>query len=403
MLAINFQAAQAQAPMGNYDYYIMRQQIVNSAMARQAKQRAAGTRRRGAQQAGTPEINSVNKRSAAMTFRPISSSIVPEQLAATEVNNQLESRRAFYEDCLRENEQIISEISKWREKTGTKDVADAFSTLISNVYFVQRDRQITWQQLSKISDQLAETPSVKAKFAKMSDREKQQTYETFSILGEIIVRDYDSAKISDDKEAIKQTRQKANEISLNVLGVSADRIQITNEGLALLKSGVKHIDDDSQTTAFSRSAEVTTAPEYAYKYKVSESFVANQLKRFDQEAIKRGGKTNDVAWVNAVSFALLYEVYTNGQTKLNQQQFDWVLKEMEDNILSDLRFQASSNERKQRYYEQIAIESIMILNQYQKEGVSPTINAAVKEKLINIFAPRKFDEYVLTTTGFGKR
>lgn len=164
-------------------------------------------------------------------FRPVSSPFVPQQLAA-QLGKTAEQRQAFtrsfmealklYEDAARD------------QGVPLHDVARATTFLfITSYYAYAGGHPLTDKQAVALREQLQNALGEDRQFQSMSDRDKQQMYETMAIMGGFVMITKTAADERGDKEASGEIRQFAKQNLEGLLGVSAERLAFTDHGLEI--------------------------------------------------------------------------------------------------------------------------------------------------------------------------
>lgn len=248
-----------------------------------------------------------------------------------------------------------------------------------------------------------------------SEEQKQKEYEDLAIK---TMYAWQAFQLSKQPKLAVKDQQKAKILARNsayqILDVQwtppVDGIELSDNENGFGDRSSRVLASGKVTTTFNRSNTVLLAPEYAAKYGKDESYYVNLMKTFDAETLRRGGKTNDAAWVNAIAFLFAYEIYTQRKVKLNDQQLNWVYREMNKDMLVHAQYQAYTNEGKQRYYEYVALEAMIVYDNYvqaasqersyQRGTIMDKAVRGADALLVNIFNRRRFYQYELTPTGF---
>jgi hypothetical protein len=176
--------------------------------------------------------------------------------------------------------------------------------------------------------------------------------------------------------------------------------------------GARIIAQGRATTRFSLSAKALS----------SDTRLAQYWPLFLKAAEQRGLATNDFAQLQALAIAINFQVYS-GRT-LTDKQFAWALAAMKSDVLRDPEFQGYPSAQSQASLEALAGDTISALVATQRasnpafnskgDGTSGTADGAsaalaaqarltAKKNLEKLFAPRIFDNYVLTEDGFAPR
>jgi hypothetical protein len=202
-----------------------------------ASTRATGGSNTTARTTNTPAASNGTNRpgnsspavNGATAFRPVSASIYPQQLAQEAASNEAERKEmeAVFAMCLQNYEANMR-----RQNQPVKDVARAVSYFIGvNYNVLHGGNTVTPAQglalRAEIKDALGDDES----FRRLSDREKQQIYETMAVLAEFVALNMSVADERGNKQLAEATRSMAKDNLEKLLGASAANIRITDRGL----------------------------------------------------------------------------------------------------------------------------------------------------------------------------
>jgi hypothetical protein len=165
----------------------------------------------------------------ATVFRPVAASIYPQQLAREAASSEAERKEmeAVFAMCLQNYEANMR-----RQNQPVKDVARAVSYFIGvNYNVLHGGNTVTPAQgaalRAGITGALGEDEIVR----RLSDREKQQIYETMAVLAEFVALNMSVADERGNKQLAEATRSMAKDNLEKLLGASAASIRITDQGL----------------------------------------------------------------------------------------------------------------------------------------------------------------------------
>lgn len=172
-----------------------------------------------------------NTATTSTTFRNVTTSIMPEKMAekmsANDNTNKLKYQRTF--------QQFLDGYHKrLKEKNGAaNDLPRAIAFFIYSSYTVATGKQITNEQASAGREQLRNAIVEDEEFQRLSDREKQERYESAIILGEFVMF-YNFISEQDKDKNLKDKIQKMARQNLeNFFGTSFKNVKITNDGIEL--------------------------------------------------------------------------------------------------------------------------------------------------------------------------
>lgn len=156
---------------------------------------------------------------------------VPQQLAAR-LGKTLQERQHI-EGVLTKCLTFYTDTAK-QKGVPLNDVALALNYFISTNYFVYSlGRGPTPDQMSATRDAIRANMVQDEAFRQMSDKQKQEAYETLIVLAGFVDLGYGTSKKSGDAGAAEQFREMAKYNLETVLGVPIDKIHFTNDGLEL--------------------------------------------------------------------------------------------------------------------------------------------------------------------------
>jgi hypothetical protein len=201
-----------------------------------SKVRSNAARRQGQQQqrpsAGKPSQPSPRTRPASSaraaagttTFKSVAPALVPRQLAARAPAEREEAER-FFAKLLEEYREIMR-----RKGLPANDVARAASFLVAISHDVYSDGgDLGPAQLDGLREQMREVFAEDAEFQRLSDREKQELFENYAIIGMYLSGV--PASRGDDREWLAEMRRLARTQLEETFGVPVDRLVFTDEGV----------------------------------------------------------------------------------------------------------------------------------------------------------------------------
>jgi len=165
------------------------------------------------------------------TFRPVQSAFVPRELAARLGKTPQERRdiEAVLTQCLR------FYIDSARQKgVPLNDVTRALNYFISTSYFVYSNGSgPTPDEMSATRDLIRASLLQDPTFRRMSDRQKQEAYETLIVLAGFVDMGYGTTKQSGNESAAAAFREMAKHNLETLVGAPVEKIRFTSQGLAL--------------------------------------------------------------------------------------------------------------------------------------------------------------------------
>ncbi|HKP73680.1 MAG TPA: DUF6683 family protein [Pyrinomonadaceae bacterium] len=189
----------------------------------------APTNSNSTRRTNNPSTTGTTASTGATTFRPVAPSIYPQQLARDAATNDAERKEmeAVFAMCLRNYEANMR-----RQNQPVKDVARAVSYFVGvNYNVLHGGGSVTPAQGVALRTEIKAALGEDEGFARLSDREKQQIYETMAVLAEYVALNMSVADERGNKQLADATRDMAKDNLEKLLGASAANIRITDRGL----------------------------------------------------------------------------------------------------------------------------------------------------------------------------
>ena len=185
-------------------------------------------------QKGTATAQPVGELPAAQAttaFHASQAPFVPQQLA--ERLGRTKQERQHIEGILTKCLNFYGDTAK-QKGVPLHDVAVALNYFISTNYLVYSSGAgPTPEQMSATRDSIRARLVRDVNFNRMSDKQKQEAYETLIVLAGFVDSGIGTANKSGDTEAAAQLRKTAKENLQTLLGTPIEKIYFTNDGLAL--------------------------------------------------------------------------------------------------------------------------------------------------------------------------
>ncbi|HEY0170856.1 MAG TPA: DUF6683 family protein [Pyrinomonadaceae bacterium] len=168
-------------------------------------------------------------RAGTTTFRPVAPSIMPQQMASEIARTPAERPKLekMFGDLLENYRERLR-----RGGAPSNDVARAASYLIASSHTVYFDAEpLSQSQFNALRAHMEEVFAADDKFRRASDRERQQMFETFGIMGAWTDVGFGLVKQAGDREAMRQWREMARANLENMLGAPPEKLKFTLNGV----------------------------------------------------------------------------------------------------------------------------------------------------------------------------
>lgn len=233
----------------NYTYTVIRgnmrsqNMLVNSMIAnRMARitasargRSSASTARRGAGRNAAQNPTRATGSTAAppvkgtTAFRSVSATIFPQQMAAKAAQNPTDKREleAFFAQCLKNYEANMR-----REGQPVKDVARAVSYMAGVSYNIYHGgNALSAGEGAALRAEIKTALEQDERFQNLSNRERQEMYETMAVMAEFVAISADVAAQKGNQQLAEMAKEMAKENLESLFGVPASQIRITDAGL----------------------------------------------------------------------------------------------------------------------------------------------------------------------------
>lgn len=182
---------------------------------------------------GTQGAELLNAPLSMTTFNSVGAPSVYKRVAASisgitpEHRKQLES--AFLE-LTRSYDRLLAENSQLQLKN---NLAGAFNFLFTVSYYVLKDRELSEAQQKNMLDQVNVAIALGLKDQPMSDREKQDVYESAVLSGMLVLGLYNEGREQGNAETLKTARTLAKDFLNDMMGISIDRVRVSGNAVQI--------------------------------------------------------------------------------------------------------------------------------------------------------------------------
>lgn len=163
------------------------------------------------------------------TFRPVAASIMPQRLAAQmgRTPQERDKLEKFFALLLTDYKEMAVE-----RGAPLNDVARASSFAVGMSYDVYNEgRVLADRPFQAVRRQMYEALAASPKFRALDDRQRQEMYESYIILGQFVSAAYESANKANDKVLADKMHNLARVLLEGAFGVPVERLRFTDEGV----------------------------------------------------------------------------------------------------------------------------------------------------------------------------
>jgi hypothetical protein len=163
------------------------------------------------------------------TFRPVAASIMPQRLA-TQMGKTSDERarlEKFFAGLLKDYKEMAVE-----RGAPLNDVARASSFAVGTSYDVYNEGRLLGDRAFKaMREQMYAALAGSRKFQTLDDRQRQEMYESYVIMGMFVSAAYESANKTNDRGLAEKMRKLARIQLEGAFGVPVERLSFTDEGV----------------------------------------------------------------------------------------------------------------------------------------------------------------------------
>jgi hypothetical protein len=164
------------------------------------------------------------------SFRPVSAPVMHKRVAAT-VQGLDDAQRQELEGALLEllkgYDQLLEDNDQQRLKN---NLAGAFNFLfITSYYALKNGQELSVAQQESVLEQVNAAIAMGLKERRMSDREKQEMYESVVLSGTLILGLYNEGRDKGRPEQMKTARELAKDLLGQMMGITLDKVQLVGD------------------------------------------------------------------------------------------------------------------------------------------------------------------------------
>lgn len=185
---------------------------------------------RSSSRSSNPARSATSPARGGTTFQPVASMLLPAQLARESGSTPVEQQKAlkFFSTILNTYKDLA------RQKGAPLyDMSRAASFMLIASYRVSTGQQLPQNQMEALREQMREFYATDAEYQQLSNRQKQEIYESYVILGMYLNAVYDGASTAGDQRAMNDMRDIARKQLQETFDVSADQLNFTDNGITI--------------------------------------------------------------------------------------------------------------------------------------------------------------------------
>lgn len=163
------------------------------------------------------------------TFKPVAASIMPQRLAAQmgRTPQERDKLEKFFTLLLTDYKELAT-----KRGAPLNDVARASSFAVGTSYDVYyAGHPLGDKAFQAVRRQMYEALESSPKFQRLDDRQRQEMYESYIILGQFVSAAYESANHAKDKALADKMHNLARILLEGAFGVPVERLRFTDEGV----------------------------------------------------------------------------------------------------------------------------------------------------------------------------
>jgi hypothetical protein len=168
------------------------------------------------------------------SFRPVSAPVMHKRVVAS-LQDLDEEQRQELEGALLEllkgYDQLLEDNDEQRLKN---NLAGAFNFLFMTSYYALKNGQeLTEAQQESMLEQVNAAIAMGLKERRMSDREKQEMYESVVLSGTLILGLYNEGRDKGRPEQMKTARELAKDLLGQMMGITLDRVHVVGDTVSI--------------------------------------------------------------------------------------------------------------------------------------------------------------------------
>lgn len=182
----------------------------------------------------SPTISPVLLPLAVSSFRTVGNPVVPRRIAAGVPGLEGEHRQrleAALLELLKDYEHLLDENDEQRSKN---NLAGAFNFLFLSSYRVLKNgEELSEEQRESMLEQINASIAMRLKERRLSDREKQELYESVVLSGSIIRGLYNEGRDKGRAEQLKSARELARALLEQLMGLTIEKVRLDGNAVRI--------------------------------------------------------------------------------------------------------------------------------------------------------------------------
>ncbi|HYO67386.1 MAG TPA: DUF6683 family protein, partial [Archangium sp.] len=179
-----------------------------------------------------PRLPAVMLPLAVSSFRKVTSPVMPKRLAESVKSLGSEDREVLEGallQLLNNHEQMLDQQDGTQLKN---NLAGAFNFFVTSSFYALRNGQeLTGAQQESMLQQINAAIGLGLKDRRMSDREKQELYESVVLSGRIILGLYNEGRDKGRSELTRESRELAKELLDETMGIQLEKVHTDDSGV----------------------------------------------------------------------------------------------------------------------------------------------------------------------------
>jgi hypothetical protein len=195
--------------------------------------RRVGGRQVVASTEGVPGLLQVKLPLAVSSFRSVGGPIMPRRLAAGLQDLDEAHRQALetaFGALLKGYDQHLDQNDEQRLKN---NLAGAFNFLFTSSYQALKNQELSGEQQESMLEQINDGIAMALKERRLSDRDKQELYESVVLAGTIVRGLYTEGRDKGRPEQLKLARELGKELLEQMMGLSVDKVHVDGNSVRL--------------------------------------------------------------------------------------------------------------------------------------------------------------------------